>query len=287
MNYEVDSAMLPNFFVIGATRAGTTSLFQYLRQHPDIFLPKIKEIWGFNVDDRHSDLQRYYAKIMKDRREELMVGDITPIYLTRGLLYHSYGSKAYLSETDSSIRRIAHACPEARIIVTLRSPMSRLRSQYQKNYFQGKAGVAETLEDHARAMLEGLCQPQNDYIMANHYADHLSEVYDVFDSSQVQLLIIEEWGGDPNTAVEQMINFLGIDGNVSIDTSRQYNGAQKYRTKGNSISKLISNLRPNKSHNKNPFSLSADTEAAMVEKFKDDISYVEERLNRPVPSWRP
>ncbi|EEX13542.1 sulfotransferase [Citreicella sp. SE45] len=279
--------MLPNFFVIGATRAGTTSLFQYLRQHPDIFLPDIKEVWGFNVDDRHAQLEQYYAKVMKARRDEKRVGDITPIYLTKGLLYPSYGAPAYYSDSDSAIRRISRACPDARIIVTLRSPMSRLMSQYKKNHFQGKKGVADTLEAHAEAMLAGDCLPQNDYILANHYAQHLGELYDVFDKEQVQILILEEWAKDPDASVKEMLRFLELDENAPIDTSKQYNGANNYKTKGKSLAKLFSNLRPApKTPSGDPFRLSSQTRTRMIERFTGDIAYVESLVGRQLPSWQ-
>jgi len=84
---------IANFIVAGATRSGTTSLWQYLRQHPDIFLPENKELWFFNVDERYSKGKMEYNKNFKGWSGQIAIGDVTPMYFTTGLLYEKKQEK--------------------------------------------------------------------------------------------------------------------------------------------------------------------------------------------------
>src|SRR5690554_2276490 len=114
----------PNFIVIGATKAGTSSLRHYLRQHPDIFIPDAYKEPGFfcygaKGDGMHRivrDEARYYA-LFDGVADEAAWGEITPHYLT----------------FPPAAANIHAAAPEARLSVSLRNPVDRAFSLYQMN----------------------------------------------------------------------------------------------------------------------------------------------------------
>ena len=79
--------MKPNFFIVGAPKCGITSMWAYLRQHPDIFMPKLKEPQYFSTDiilrfkkDRVTDIETY-LKLFSKVRNEKMIGEASPTYL--------------------------------------------------------------------------------------------------------------------------------------------------------------------------------------------------------------
>jgi len=111
---------LPNFFIIGAQKAGTTSLYEYLRQHPDIFMSKPKEPNFFADDDKYSKGLDYYSKFFAECKDEKMIGEAST----------AYSSYLHLEKT---IKRIYKFNPEIKLIYVLRNPFSRAYSSYWWN----------------------------------------------------------------------------------------------------------------------------------------------------------
>ena len=112
----------PNFFMVGAPKTGTSSFFNYLSEHPDIFLPAVKELHYFSypeVSDTYYDIpfvtsESEYLRLFDGRRNEKMAGDLSPSYL--------FQSRA--------AERILRFQPDARIIISLRNPIKRAISHY-------------------------------------------------------------------------------------------------------------------------------------------------------------
>src|SRR5687767_12736237 len=110
------SGRVPNFFVCGAARSGTTSLWEYLRQHPDIYMPAAiehKEPSYFCDLYGMSDWNQYLA-LFREAGNRKRVGEASGPYLT----------------SPESAGRLKEAAPEARIIILLRDPAERAWSLY-------------------------------------------------------------------------------------------------------------------------------------------------------------
>ena len=107
------------FFVLGIQKGGTTSLYKYMQQHPQIQVPARKETRCFQVDFKANDpfCERYFANPkFRERHPQYLTGDFSP---------------GYLWKTEWAIPRVKAAYPEARFIVTLRHPIERAFSQYR------------------------------------------------------------------------------------------------------------------------------------------------------------
>ena len=103
---------LPNFFIAGTMRSGTTSLTRYLDAHPDVFIAPQKEIHYFDLNyPRGID---WYRQQFSNVDREVAVGDATPSYV-------------YLEE---AVARMTETVPDARVIVLLRHPVDRAYSHY-------------------------------------------------------------------------------------------------------------------------------------------------------------
>ena len=121
---------LPNFFIVGAPRAGTTALYHYLSQHPDVFLPRVKEPHYFGSDLEFAVPRMTfdeYRNLYQGVTNEKVVGDGSVMYL--------------MSQTAA--KEIKKICPEAKIIIMLRHPVDLLVSLHQKMLLTGN----ETIDD--------------------------------------------------------------------------------------------------------------------------------------------
>lgn len=118
----------PSFFLVGAPKAGTTSLYQWLRSHPDIFLPSVKEPHWFNLDDGLGNIFTLaeYESLFKDApARAVAIGEATPWYLS----------------SASAIEGILAYQPNARFIVCLRNPCDLAPAMHAEMYIQGLEGL--------------------------------------------------------------------------------------------------------------------------------------------------
>ncbi len=100
----------PNFFIVGAPRCGTTALYSYLRQHPDVFLPDYKEPHFFNTDMNSGGAIRddaEYLALFASARDQARIGEASVYYLS----------------SQAAPERIKSFCPTAKIVVMLRNPV--------------------------------------------------------------------------------------------------------------------------------------------------------------------
>src|SRR5262245_10433773 len=137
----IEIMRLPNFFLIGARKAGTTSLYHYLDQHPDIYLSPLKEPTYFAPEAvqpstaEESELRAWIAGPMLEKRQHGTVRDWADyVQLFRNARSEKAigeGSVAYLGSTTAP-GRIKAFNPDARVLVILRNPVDLLFSFYKK-----------------------------------------------------------------------------------------------------------------------------------------------------------
>ena len=268
------------FVVVGASRSGTTSLWHYLRQHPDIYVPKKKELNFFNVNEFYEQGISFYENMFSGWKDQKVIGDISPLYLTTGLLYRKFRQDAYFSEKDSAVRRIRSLLPNVRIVLTLRNPVYRFYSQYKKNYYQGKDSVLRNIENHLERDLSFSGPPQSNFIFANQYSSHLKHVRNFILKDNIYLMIFEEWIKDTKSALEKLFVFLDVNPKVTIDTTKIMNQGIIYRNIACNNKSITWN---------NDFSpvspLSNNLKKRLFTIFADDIDAVECIVGRRLPEW--
>ncbi len=203
--------VLPNFFIAGAARSGTTSMWQYLRQHPDICMPL--DMLGkepaffcnnnrtFGLSDRHQYLA-LFAKAGKKRR----IGEASTAYLT----------------SPESPGRIRQEIPHARFIILLRNPAERSFSMYKwmhKHGYEKLPTFAEALEAENQVRFGNEDFINNNgqyyhnflYFHSSLYHPKLLRFFDTFGRKQVHVLIFEEFARNPLASVRSTYEFLGVD----------------------------------------------------------------------------
>ncbi|HTM10498.1 MAG TPA: sulfotransferase [Verrucomicrobiae bacterium] len=200
----------PNFFIVGAPRAGTTSLYYYLKAAPGVFMSPVKEPHYFavtlkallNPSAANPDAtqliheRREYLKLFQKVKDEVAVGEASPSYLW-----------------DTAAPRLIHeVVPHARIIMSLRDPVDRAFSHYLMHVREG----VERLP--FEEVVEG-----TSYIEPGLYAAQVQRYVDIFGADQVKILIFEEFIGDVEAAVTDILKFLGVNGRVSYRLKTPHN----------------------------------------------------------------
>jgi len=202
----------PNFFVVGAPRAGTTSLWHYLRQHPDVLMPSTSDTkepshfadplptWAEPFRDRSA-----YLKLFATPGTEKAIGEASPTYL---------GS-------EGCAQRIHDAYPDARIIISLRQPARRAFSFYQ---YMCQWGL-EWLPSFERALEEeddrlADAEFQSDqafwfgaflYFRGSLYSNQVKQWVEVFPREQIHILTFEDLKRSPLETTQKIYRFLDVD----------------------------------------------------------------------------
>jgi hypothetical protein len=201
--------MMPNFLIVGAAKAGTTSLYEYLRQHPDVYMPEWKEL-SFFIGDPFGPLHRVrkgrsYSKVFSDVRDQTVVGE---------------ASTSYLFDKQAPIL-IKRKIPAAKILIILRDPVAMSYSLY--NHQVRREG--ETLMSY-KAALEAESDRRQDSEFqkkcygwhANYYYYHRGLYYgqvkrflDIFGENRIKIFLFEELTNDTVRAVQNAYRFLGVE----------------------------------------------------------------------------
>ncbi|MGO9119729.1 MAG: sulfotransferase domain-containing protein [Desulfomonilaceae bacterium] len=207
---------IPDFFIVGAPRCGTTAMHEFLRQHPEIFLPRAGLEPHFFLTDLSSPDWHYrdrhrYAKLFNKAGDALRVGEKSTLYL--------YSQKA--------AAEIKAECPEADIIIMLRNPVDMLYSYHGQLLWVG----AENLEDFDAALqaeserAQGRGIPRKMrvpvdlllYSQVAKFSDQVKRYLNVFDRSKVWIIIYDDLKNATARVYRETLEFLGVNPSFEPD----------------------------------------------------------------------
>jgi hypothetical protein len=228
----------PNFFVIGAAKAATTSLYQYLKQHPEIYVPQEKEphffseaasAWSLATVGLSFSDEGAYRALFKDVLDQKAIGEF---------------SVSYLWDKDTP-HRLKQAAPDARIVVSLRDPVNRAFSHYMMDLREGFQTNPHFLE----ALQQDFAQEEKGwgvshlYVELGLYCDQLQRYFDVFGRDRVLVLFAEDLHRNPVAELKKLFRFLGVNEDVAytIDLSRRHNSFAMPR---NEMARFVMTSRP-------------------------------------------
>lgn len=202
----------PNLFIIGAMKAGTSSLHEYLHQHPEIFMARFKEPqyfaphstrWGEKWGQGNPYPEpgsEWYLRLFADAGEVQYAGESSV----------SYTAVPWVTGCE---RRIFDFNPEARLIYIMRDPIERTLSHYW-------TFVADGRED--RDMLTAV-QRKEEYIARSDYARQLRPYFDVFGRHQVFTLTLEQLNAEPDVTFRRLFQWLGVNDSFRVQTETRFN----------------------------------------------------------------
>jgi hypothetical protein len=200
---------LPNFLIIGAMKAGTTSLYHYLRAHPQIFMPGIKELDFFAEEGNWRRGLGWYAKQFRAAGPTtLAVGEASTVY-TKHPNYQGVPE------------RIAAHLPDVRLIYVVRDPIERIRSHYQH-----RVAVGAEKNPVGRAVLENPT-----YLNFSRYALQIEQYLPHVPRERILVITSESLRDDRSATITRVYGFLGVAADFVPPTlDREY-----YRTDGRPV----------------------------------------------------
>lgn len=188
---KTESKILPDFLVIGAMKAGTTSLYRYLAAHPDIQLPADKELDFFVTEKNFAKGPTWYSSHFARLPPSVRAGECSPNYSKHPM---------FAGVPD----RIHALLPDVRLIYLVREPVERTLSHYYHNWLKG----SET-----RSLVDALAlrSPENKYLAASCYWFQLERFLEYFPERQILVLRSEDLQADRLAAVNRVYRFLGLE----------------------------------------------------------------------------
>ncbi|MEM4847383.1 MAG: sulfotransferase [Thermosphaera sp.] len=216
---------MPNFLILGTAKAGTTALYYYLAQHPQIFMSPLKEPGFFAFEGERPKFQgpkdrvginrkvvvhlEEYRKLFAGVLDEKAVGEASPWYL--------YSVRAH--------ERIRHHTPNARLIAVLRNPIDRAYSHFMHLVRDGR----EPLDDFAQAVQSEEARIAANwayhwhYVRAGFYYEQIKRYADTFDRCQIKVYLYDDLDANPMNVLADIFSFLEVDEAFVPDVSVRYN----------------------------------------------------------------
>lgn len=202
---------LPDFLIIGAQKGGTTSLYDYLIQHPDISSAFRKEVHFF--DKNYDRGISWYKSFFPFREKVGITGEASPFYL-----YHPLVPK-----------RVKEELGNIKLIVLLRDPVQRTFSHYKMEKRRGieKHSFQEALEMEEQRLKEGEGKLLSGKFSHNHqffsyldrgkYADQLERWFEIFPRENIYIAKSESFFSDPQSTYNEVLHFLGLEPKGAIE----------------------------------------------------------------------
>jgi Sulfotransferase domain len=211
-----------NFLVIGAQKAGTTALFEYLRTHPDVYMPTRKEEPFFHTDYPsvpYKSWTEYMATVFGGAPANAIWGKVSPQYMIGGLFNTSEPTQSQDHPCPERLipERIYRIMPDVRLVAILREPVARAISAHRMQVvmFSERRSFDNAIEDllipeklvAARRSLG----KDNTYVILGEYARILQGYYDVFSSEQILVVFTEELEHNSESVMRRVFNHIRAD----------------------------------------------------------------------------
>jgi hypothetical protein len=286
--------MKVDFFIVGAPKSATTSLFHYLSQHERISMSSIKEPDFFSHLELNEQKLYYKVNPISD------IGKYHNLFLKRkkGQLLGE-ASVSYLFYPKVS-ERIFSYNPNAKIIIVLRNPVKRAVSHYQMDKRLGfiKYDLAEVLND---STIKNHALYYQQYIQIGFYYNQVKKYIDVFGNENICVLNYDDLKKNNKEFISNVLNFLSLKDSQKINFESKYNRSKNFRFKSFSFlysktifRKVIKNIVPNKLislldeifFDQKLQNVSAHLENQLYDLFKQDVILLEKMLEINLSSWK-
>lgn len=272
---------LPNFLIIGAAKSGTTSLYHYLRQHPDIFMSRIKEPNYYTDEDNLLDIpairsRAAYEALFAGAKGRRAIGEATVRYLN----------------AIAGIDRIHADLPGVRLIVLLRQPADRAYSSYL-----GRLAIGGETQGP-----EEVLQPGSYPFETSRYYPRLRRYYDRFPRQQIKVILFDDLAANPQNVLREIFRFLDVDPDFVADTSIRHNSSVAPRSRF--LNRLFGSgmrlfrpmvpqwllsrglaVRLRRPILRQPEPMSPELRRRLTDLYRDDILATSELIGRDLSHW--
>jgi len=235
----------PNLFIVGAPKCGTTSLYEYLRVHPDVFFPHDDSAFSRTKEPNHfcPELEIRPKHAITDRDEYFA------LYADAGRQrWRGDASTSHLHSTQAAAN-IRAACPDARILIMLRPPLDFMRSYHSELLRHDHEDIADfhTAVDASADRAAGRRIPPRsgvprnlDYHAMARFAPQVARYFEVFGRDRVRVILLEDLVADTADTYAGVLDFLGIDARFRPEF-RVHNEAPATGTIERSLKRIYAN----------------------------------------------
>jgi hypothetical protein len=217
----MDITHTTDFFIIGAMKTGSTTLYDYLQGHADIALCSPKEPGFFSRDERFFKGWKWYASLFESKGKNCLYGDASTCY-SRNLTY------------PNTIKRIHQHNPRAKFIYVVRDPVQRAISHYKHRMEENRLNGLPIIP------LSVLIKNDNELLEAGDYALQLKMYFEFFTKDQFLILTFQELTQTPLMALKKVSEFLGVKITTST-TMRSNTSGQSYQK--NTLTNFFRSIR--------------------------------------------
>lgn len=214
---------LPNFLIFGVQKAGTTSIYNYLKQHPQVFMSPLKETdfmgreSAADPEDAEVEVQltrggrqqilniRDYRALFDGATDEIAIGEASP---------------NYLFDHERAVENIQRHIPDAKLMAVLRNPIERAYSDYLMHVRQvvgNRKPLAEQIKTSANT---------SHTLLKGRYYDGVKHFLDTFGAEQVKLFLYEDLRKDSAGLMREVYDFIGVERDFDADTSKRQQKAE-------------------------------------------------------------
>lgn len=206
-----------NLLILGTQKAGTTSLYEYIKQHPDLYFSDVKEVTYFVEDELYNKSEDYYHSFFTKVSNEKIIAS----------------AYVHMLPCKKAIKRVKEYNPNMKFIIMVRDPVSRAYSAYNYAIKNGWEDENNSFEDALSLEKERIKNEEYDlmYFENGMYYKHIKSWQQDFAKENFLIIKDTELRDNPKDVLEKIFNFLDIDHRNDIDTSQEFNKAGIVRSK--------------------------------------------------------
>jgi hypothetical protein len=215
---------LPDFLIIGAPKSGTTSLYSYLRSHPQVFMSRIKEPRYFAFADRKPQF-RGAGGARFNRNVIWRLDEYRRLFAGRGAARAAGEASATYLWAPAAPVAIRGLIPEARLIAILRNPADRAYSHYCHNRRLGREPFTDfraALDAEPERIAAGW-NPNVHYRARGRYGEQIARYLEHFPRERLKVLLQEDLSARPDATLAEVCRFLDVDDSFVFDTRHRHN----------------------------------------------------------------
>lgn len=290
----------PNFLIIGAAKAGTTSIAQYLDQHPQIYISPVKEPFYFSFQgqdidfagpgDRHSlrlavTQQANYDRLFEGVDGEIAIGEASTSYLY----------------TPNTAARIYKQLPDVKLIAILRNPVETAYSSFvhqRREGFEPESSFAKALEQEPTRIV-------NNWMFFWHYRQNgfyyhkLKPYYELFPVEQIKVYLFDDFKREPLHFMRTLFSELGVETSFAPDLSVKYNISgvprsrilHKLTSESRWLKQLLRPLVPQAMRQKvrrinlEKPAIEEEVKRQLAQAYRNDILSLQDLIKKDLSSW--
>jgi hypothetical protein len=294
---------LPNFLILGAAKTGTTSIYRYMKQHPEIYMSPAKEPRFFIFENQTLNFQGIgdeietaktslydYQQLFDKVATEKAIGEATTMYLW----------------SEKAPQRIKYHIPDAKLIAMVRNPVDRAFS----NYLHLRQAKREPIVDFAQAIQQEPQRIKDNWWPFWYYKDQgfyyrqLQRYFTLFDRSQIKVYLYEDFKTDPLRLLQDIFQFLEVDSDFKLNLAEKVRRSRPVPqnktlhslvSQPNAIKSFLKPLLPknlrhnivNKINKKNLAKpqVSPEIRQQLIAEYRIDILQLQDAIARDLSSW--